>query len=612
MKILLFITVLVVLLLPVAGINAQKRERNFFLETWQAKRIDLPLEYKNGNLSSGVGDATVTIDLQDTINPVLPTQLGVNTTFRSGHSMLERLDLYNNSGWGAYRFPAGSGSNTYFWGKDIPDTFKINVSPIRGNWPSYLTPADFVQFTKSTKSEGTVVVNYFYARYGVVRGDTSRRARVLQAAKYAAGFVRKLNIENGANIKYWEVGNECYGRWEKGFTVDGVPTTGSEYGQDFNVFAEEMKKVDPRIKVGAVVYSRQSDWNKGVIAETKDHADFFVVHNYFVNKRDTAYKKILSTTHQVADIKKMLGDMTETYAGKPRDYFPLAMTEYNFRGMHTTTMASAIFIAEIIGEFIRNGFGMATLWVGEWNWSPGTHGIIAKNDPDQENYSPRQAYFDFRYYRNWFGDYLINSATDGEGIKTYASRFSDGKAALVIINQNPVEKNVKINIENIPAEFTLRDAWWYEVYADNINEGNKKFYINGETGTTPGGGPVHFENIKPYKAEFSNGSVFRAKKYSVNFIVIDLHQTTGFGDGTIGKEIISPNPATDYIDVMLSGVKHPVLSVKVYNLLGNVVVDTPPGPLLIEGEKIRLDVSGLAAGVYFVRVGGRMYKFVKM
>ena len=60
-----------------------------------------------------------------------------------------------------------------------------------------------------------------------------------------------------------------------------------------------------------------------------------------------------------------------------------------------------------------------------------------------------------------------------------------------------------------------------------------------------------------------------------------------------------------------SGAANPFLSVKIYDVLGNMVVDTPPGPLLIEGERIRLDVSGLAKGVYFVRVGGRMYKFVK-
>jgi hypothetical protein len=87
---------------------------------------------------------------------------------------------------------------------------------------------------------------------------------------------------------------------------------------------------------------------------------------------------------------------------------------------------------------------------------------------------------------------------------------------------------------------------------------------------------------------------------------------TGVEDNLFSDKFeITPNPATDYIDVMLSGAKHPFLSVKVYDVLGNVV-DTPPGPLLIEGERIRLDVSGLAAGVYFVRVGGKMYKFVKL
>jgi hypothetical protein len=74
---------------------------------------------------------------------------------------------------------------------------------------------------------------------------------------------------------------------------------------------------------------------------------------------------------------------------------------------------------------------------------------------------------------------------------------------------------------------------------------------------------------------------------------------------------ISPNPAGDYIDVMLNGVKEPVLSVKVYDVLGTCVRTHPLAPSQ-EGETIRIDVSGLAAGVYFVRVGGKMYKFVKL
>jgi hypothetical protein len=78
-------------------------------------------------------------------------------------------------------------------------------------------------------------------------------------------------------------------------------------------------------------------------------------------------------------------------------------------------------------------------------------------------------------------------------------------------------------------------------------------------------------------------------------------------------EVISPNPATDYIDVILKErqrLKNLYLSVKVCDVLGDIVLTHPPAPS--EGGHIRLDVSGLAAGVYFVSVGGQMYKFVKM
>jgi hypothetical protein len=62
---------------------------------------------------------------------------------------------------------------------------------------------------------------------------------------------------------------------------------------------------------------------------------------------------------------------------------------------------------------------------------------------------------------------------------------------------------------------------------------------------------------------------------------------------------------------MLGEAKHPVISVKVYDVLG-VCVGTHPLAPSQEGESVRIDVSGLAAGVYFVRVGGKMYKFVKI
>jgi hypothetical protein len=62
---------------------------------------------------------------------------------------------------------------------------------------------------------------------------------------------------------------------------------------------------------------------------------------------------------------------------------------------------------------------------------------------------------------------------------------------------------------------------------------------------------------------------------------------------------------------MLNEAKEPVLSVKVYDILGVCVLTHPLAPSR-EGESVRIDVSGFAKGVYFVRVGGKMYKFMKI
>jgi len=88
--------------------------------------------------------------------------------------------------------------------------------------------------------------------------------------------------------------------------------------------------------------------------------------------------------------------------------------------------------------------------------------------------------------------------------------------------------------------------------------------------------------------------------------VVELMQDDDFN--------ITPNPATDYIDIAVAGNRTLKDAVKVYDVLGNIVLSSPAcsAGTPSEGGHIRINVSGLAAGVYFVRVGGKMYKFVKI
>ena len=83
---------------------------------------------------------------------------------------------------------------------------------------------------------------------------------------------------------------------------------------------------------------------------------------------------------------------------------------------------------------------------------------------------------------------------------------------------------------------------------------------------------------------------------------------------------ISPNPATEYITINTS-VINPTLKrgvegeivVEIYDVMGVLIHSTPSAsqPPLNEGN-LRIDVSNLSPGVYFVKIGGKVEKFIKM
>jgi photosystem II stability/assembly factor-like uncharacterized protein len=90
------------------------------------------------------------------------------------------------------------------------------------------------------------------------------------------------------------------------------------------------------------------------------------------------------------------------------------------------------------------------------------------------------------------------------------------------------------------------------------------------------------------------------------------------------KIVIYPNPASDYIEIIGSigacsngNEASPIASeyIQIFDVLG-VIQSTPhqftsPQPSA-KGEGVRIDVSTLAPGMYFIKIGNRVEKFVKM
>jgi len=516
--------------------------RNFFLDNYRSKTYASPASVTAKTLvNSASPNATVSVETATLIAPVLPTQFGVNTTFRNGPDQRSRASLYNGIVT-SLRFPAGSGSNLYFWDGNIPSSFKQyydkqnvvqSVAGINALGSANMIPNTFIQFKNDVNGEATVVVNYFYARYGITTAGT-RAARVQQAANYAAAFVRKLNIDLGGKVKYWEIGNECYGKWEAGYNIADASigiVTGKEYGEDFRSFVTAMKAVDPTIKIGAVVTEEDDAWNAGVLPEIKDHADFLVVHEYFTTDADASTVNILASVPMISTIMNTLRNCITKYTGRPADYFPIALTEFNARGPYNGSMINGVFITQILGEIIKNKFGLSALWVSEWNWDGATQDVkafLAKSDPDQEDYTPRPAYLPFYYYGKCFGDNMVQASSSNSAVKVYSSTFSSGQIGTALINPTSTAKTVKLLISKNGQPEAIDKLQWYELYANTIEptvSGYKKFYVNGQTSTTTGGGP-DLNLVKPYQTTYSASNVFTMPAYSVFFVVANKSITS--------------------------------------------------------------------------------------
>jgi len=66
----------------------------------------------------------------------------------------------------------------------------------------------------------------------------------------------------GMRVDYWELGNEVYGRWDKGHM------SGRDYAKKVKEYSTFMKQVDPTIKIGADWGGpKYSGFDKAVIAD---------------------------------------------------------------------------------------------------------------------------------------------------------------------------------------------------------------------------------------------------------------------------------------------------------------------------------------------------------
>ncbi len=507
----------------------------FFLDDWQPRTFTAPA-YVDAAIATSATN-TVTVDATSIITKIPLSEFGQNAVWWMGPVANEPkfIDPITKLHPHIIRFPGGSTSDVYFWNAEqgvnppgapalIADELGVKKDPsyIYGkstyNWQCNLD--NYYAMLQQTNNKGIITINYGYARYGTGPNP------VAAAAHLAADWVR---YDNG-RTKLWEIGNENFGSWEWGYRIDpalnkdGQPEyiTGALYAQHFKIFADSMYKaaaeIGSKIYIGAVAYDSPATepwqtnavktWNTGMMTGISNKADFYVVHNYFTPyDQNSNAAVVLSSALTVP--QTMMDYIKQTLQTNGAAIKPIAMDEWNMWAKDSkqqVSNTSGVFAVLVLGEAIKNKYGMAARWDLLNGWANGNdHGLFSAGDePGIGKWSPRPSFYYMYFFQKMLGDRMVTSSVTGNStIKAYASTYSSGEVNVTIANTSSSSQNVEVKMKNF---YSGKRFYWYSLEGGNDNgEFSRKVLINGSGPTLDAGGPVDYATLKARSAFTANG-----------------------------------------------------------------------------------------------------------
>jgi hypothetical protein len=539
--------------------NAQTVQTGAFFDSWSPKSIQIAA-FDTTEQTTESPTVSILIDADSALSRISKYVYGHNAAAWGG-KLEQSTTMVNHVKSLApqiIRWPGGNLSNEYFWQasgkttcpKDLPPTFTYSDLLYGATTNSWTMPvSSYYDFLSKTNSTGIICVNYSYARYGTSVDP------VAAAARYAADWVR---YDNG-RTRYWELGNENFGTWEAGYTIDpqynkdGQPATisGSLYGKHCRVFIEEMRKaareVGNDIKIGVVAMDSyvtyntvMRDWNKGMMKEVADLADFIIVHSYYTPyAENSSVSTILNSAANTKNYKQYVTDGLKTFAN--HDPLPVALTEWNIFAEGSgqgTSYINGIHATLILGELIRNQYGEGNRWDFLNGWNNGdTHGLFADGETGISRYTPRAPFFYMYYFQKFFGDKLVHSSVSGSNdVVCYASKFSSGQSGIALINKGTSDQTVQLNMK----DFRTGSRYYSYLLTGGTDNGNfsRKVYVNGITSGDDGWGPAGYAGLKPSGTKINGEILVQLPKLSVLYVLVE--HDSSFAEQVLTLDSISP------------------------------------------------------------------------
>lgn len=273
----------------------------------------------------------------------------------------------------------------------------------------------------------------------------------------AAALVHYTNVENQYGVRYWSIGNEPSLYDE--YTVE-------RYNQEWRVFAQAMREVDPSIiLVGPDTHQytgnpaidpkdpNGKDWLRSFLEANGDMVDIVAVHRYpFPQSRmESATIEDLRQNSQewdsiIPNLRQAIRDLTG------RD-LSVAVTEVNSHWSSVTggeatpdSFYNALWWGDSLGRMITQGVDMVAHFALQSNSDVNGLGLLAR-------YEVRPTYYVYQMYRQ-FGTERLIASSDVADVTIYAAQRVDGTVTLMVINLGDEAVDVPLRWENAAATLT--------------------------------------------------------------------------------------------------------------------------------------------------------------
>jgi hypothetical protein len=432
----------------------------------------------------------VGVNAAQTVRTVDSRVFGINTAAWDGAldspSTISVLTNINNQ---VLRWPGGSWGDGYHW---TNEPWQDGATSAR-NWGSFST--NFIHVATNTHAQAFIIVNY----------GSSTPAE-------AAFGVRMFNVTNHAAFKYWEVGNEVGGGWETDYNTNAPyqahdPWT---YAQRFTDYYNQMKAVDPTIKIGAVADTTEdgtsnytnhpvvnprtgvthNGWTPVMLTYMRSNnvtPDFLICHDYAPGDGDT-YNLLWTKTwaSHAASMRQMLNDYLGSNVATNVE---LNGTEFGPSGdQQWISLVGGLFYADMIGQILQTEFNTLLWWDlrnGQgtlanpdnalYGWRTNSSGLTLTDEgilngnvtPPDPNCYP--SYYCMKLMQHFArgGDTVVTVTNDYKLLGTYAVRRTNGVLTMLVVNKSSYASlNTTINLAGyVPS--TNAAVYSYGIPQDN-------------------------------------------------------------------------------------------------------------------------------------------------